>query len=361
MEQKAVELLSSLGVTTLRSVRTEVASLSGGQRQAVAIARSLLGDPKMVMLDEPTAALGIVQTAQILKLIQRLRERGLGVIVISHNLADVFEVADRIAVLRLGRVAGESQGRGREPRGRWWPRSPARTSSRGRPRRRPYEHARNDHRHRTGRGGRRVLDPQGVRRAGSGRPRAGQGDARDRGHLDDLPDRQRPLPERDQPLEPDAADRRHGDDLDRRRARPAAGRDRPLDRRRQRSRRRGDGGADRRNTAGRRCSGSSPGSAVGDRDRGLQRLHRHPVRRALVRGHARGTARLSGGALIRARRHRLGQPAAVDHHRPHQHLLRPGRSAGSSGSSGSSLSSRACWRCEDVERKPASRSDRCPW
>ncbi len=106
MEQKAVELLSSLGVTTLRSVRTEVASLSGGQRQAVAIARSLLGEPKLVMLDEPTAALGIVQTAQILKLIDRLRERGLGVIVISHNLADVFEVADRIAVLRLGRMAG---------------------------------------------------------------------------------------------------------------------------------------------------------------------------------------------------------------------------------------------------------------
>ena len=96
---------SSLGVTTLRSVRTEVGMLSGGQRQAVAIARSLLGEPKLVMLDEPTAALGIVQTAQILKLIERLRERGLGVIVISHNLADVFEVADRIAVLRLGRMA----------------------------------------------------------------------------------------------------------------------------------------------------------------------------------------------------------------------------------------------------------------
>ena len=105
MEQKSVELLSSLGVTTLRSVRTEVASLSGGQRQAVAIARSLLGEPKMVLLDEPTAALGIVQTAQILKLIERLRERGLGVIVISHNLHNVFEVSDRIAVLRLGRLA----------------------------------------------------------------------------------------------------------------------------------------------------------------------------------------------------------------------------------------------------------------
>ena len=105
MEKKAVELLSSLGVTTLRSVRTEVASLSGGQRQAVAIARSLLGEPKVVILDEPTAALGIIQTAQILKLVERLRDRGLGVIVISHNLANVFTVSDRIVVLRLGRLA----------------------------------------------------------------------------------------------------------------------------------------------------------------------------------------------------------------------------------------------------------------
>jgi D-xylose transport system ATP-binding protein len=105
MEQKSMELLSSLGVTTLRSVRTEVAMLSGGQRQAVAIARSLLGEPKVVLLDEPTAALGIVQTRQIIELIGRLRERGLGVVVISHNLADVFQVADRIAVLRLGRMA----------------------------------------------------------------------------------------------------------------------------------------------------------------------------------------------------------------------------------------------------------------
>jgi D-xylose transport system ATP-binding protein len=105
MERKSVELLDSLGVTTLRSVRTEVSFLSGGQRQAVAIARSLLGDPKVVLLDEPTAALGVVQTRQILDLIKRLRDRGLGVVVISHNLADVFAVADRIAVLRLGRMA----------------------------------------------------------------------------------------------------------------------------------------------------------------------------------------------------------------------------------------------------------------
>ena len=105
MELKANELLDSLGVTTLRSVRTEVGMLSGGQRQAVAIARSLLGDPKVVMLDEPTAALGVVQTEQILKLITRLKERGLGVVVISHNLSDLFQVVDRISVLRLGRMA----------------------------------------------------------------------------------------------------------------------------------------------------------------------------------------------------------------------------------------------------------------
>ena len=104
MEQRTLELLDSLGVTTIRSVRTEVAQLSGGQRQAVAIARSLLGEPKLVLLDEPTAALGIVQTREILKLIDRLRDRGLGVVVISHNLVNVFEVADRIVVLRLGRA-----------------------------------------------------------------------------------------------------------------------------------------------------------------------------------------------------------------------------------------------------------------
>jgi D-xylose transport system ATP-binding protein len=105
MERRSVELLDSLSVTTIQSVRQEVASLSGGQRQSVAIARAMLGEPRVVLLDEPTAALGVAQTRQVLDLIKRLRERGLAVVVISHNLADVFEVADRIVVLRLGRRA----------------------------------------------------------------------------------------------------------------------------------------------------------------------------------------------------------------------------------------------------------------
>jgi D-xylose transport system ATP-binding protein len=103
MEQRSVDLLRSLAVRTLRSVRTEVGSLSGGQRQTVAIARSMLGEPKIVILDEPTAALGVAQTRQVLDLILRLKDQGLGVVLISHNVLDVFEVADRIIVLRLGR------------------------------------------------------------------------------------------------------------------------------------------------------------------------------------------------------------------------------------------------------------------
>jgi D-xylose transport system ATP-binding protein len=106
MEKQTGELLENLAVT-ITDVRSEVGTMSGGQRQQVAIARSLLGEPKLVMLDEPTAALGVRQTAMVLALVKRLRERGYGVLVISHNLADVFEVADRIYVLRLGQEAGD--------------------------------------------------------------------------------------------------------------------------------------------------------------------------------------------------------------------------------------------------------------
>ncbi|HET6302775.1 ATP-binding cassette domain-containing protein, partial [Microbacterium sp.] len=106
MEQRTWALLRELAAK-IPSVRIPVASLSGGQRQTVAIARSLIGEPRVVILDEPTAALGVAQTAEVLNLIERLRERGHGVVLISHNMAEVMAVADRIVVLRLGRNNGE--------------------------------------------------------------------------------------------------------------------------------------------------------------------------------------------------------------------------------------------------------------
>ncbi len=105
MERRTLEVLKILDVK-IPSVRVPVAALSGGQRQCIAVARTILRNPKVVLLDEPTAALGVAQTRQVLNLIKRLREQGLAVVVISHNLHDVFEVVDRVTVMRLGRRAG---------------------------------------------------------------------------------------------------------------------------------------------------------------------------------------------------------------------------------------------------------------
>jgi D-xylose transport system ATP-binding protein len=107
MERKARQTLASLSVRTVKSVRTPVSSLSGGQRQTVAIAKAVLWESRVVLLDEPTAALGVAQTRQVLDLVRRLAEQGIGVVLISHNMADVFEVSDRIATLYLGRMVAQ--------------------------------------------------------------------------------------------------------------------------------------------------------------------------------------------------------------------------------------------------------------
>src|SRR5579864_8921199 len=109
MERAAAETLAGLRVTTVRSIRQPVASLSGGQRQSIAVAKAVMWNSKLVIMDEPTAALGVVQTRQVLDLVKRLRDQGLAVMVISHNLNDVFEVADRIAVLHLGRMVAQDK------------------------------------------------------------------------------------------------------------------------------------------------------------------------------------------------------------------------------------------------------------
>jgi D-xylose transport system ATP-binding protein len=107
MEARSRETLASLSVTTIRSVRQTVAGLSGGQRQSVAVAKAVMWNSRLVILDEPTAALGVAQTRQVLDLVKRLADQGLGVILISHNLHDIFEVADDITVLRLGQNVAE--------------------------------------------------------------------------------------------------------------------------------------------------------------------------------------------------------------------------------------------------------------
>jgi D-xylose transport system ATP-binding protein len=107
MEQTCIETLASLSVTSVRSVRQAVAGLSGGQRQSVAVAKAVMWNSRLVILDEPTAALGVAQTRQVLELVKTLARKGLAVVLISHNLHDIFEVADRITVLRLGEKVEE--------------------------------------------------------------------------------------------------------------------------------------------------------------------------------------------------------------------------------------------------------------
>jgi ABC-type sugar transport system ATPase subunit len=109
MERAAAETLAGLRVTSVRSIRQPVATLSGGQRQSVAVAKAVMWNSKLVMLDEPTAALGVAQTRMVLDLVVRLKSHGLAVMIISHNLNDVFEVADRIAILHLGRMVAQDK------------------------------------------------------------------------------------------------------------------------------------------------------------------------------------------------------------------------------------------------------------
>jgi ABC-type sugar transport system ATPase subunit len=109
MERAAADTLASLRVTSVRSIRQPVGSLSGGQRQSVAVAKAVMWNSKLVIMDEPTAALGVTQTAMVLDLVRSLRDRGLGVVIITHNLNDVFAVADRLAILYLGRMVAQDQ------------------------------------------------------------------------------------------------------------------------------------------------------------------------------------------------------------------------------------------------------------
>ena len=109
MERAAAQTLATLRVTTVRSIRQPVGSLSGGQRQSVAVAKAVMWNSKLVIMDEPTAALGVAQTTMVLDLIRRLRDQGLAVVMISHNLNDVFAVADRIAIMHLGKMVAEDQ------------------------------------------------------------------------------------------------------------------------------------------------------------------------------------------------------------------------------------------------------------
>ena len=351
MEKQTGELLSRLAVTIV-NMRSEVGTLSGGQRQQVAIARSLLGDPKVVILDEPTAALGVRQTALVLDLIKRLREEGHAVVVISHNLADVFEVADRIFVLRLGRAAGDFAHARDERRG-------GRGGHHGR-HRRPGGAAMSAQ----GGGGAAAATADAELESPRDRPAAplhpGRPGRAARGHrpggdLADLLPPRAGFSQLGEPDEPGAAGHGRRAGGRGRCAGAAAGRDRSVGRRRERPVRGDHGGA--RGAGGLvALPGDRRRRARRDRDRSLPRLDLHPLRDTFVRGHAGGAARVARRPARGAWRDRHGQPHRSEDHRAHQHLLqrhggldlraawRSAPSRRSACSAGSGASGRACPR-----------------
>ena len=251
MEKAAGETLSSLAVTTVRSVRQLVASLSGGQRQSVAIAKAVLWNSKLVIMDEPTAALGVAQTTMVLNLVRRLADRGLAVLLVSHNMNDVFEVADRIAVLRLGRLVAQRPASEMDKQivvdlmttgastrdGRSIVTDTTRPSP-SRSRRRNTDERRRARARSLTESSTLATTCQGRLRAHPrGRQRRAAGRRRLSAHLDPVPVAQLELPERRQPRQPADPGRGLHAVGDGRDLRPAARRDRPVDRVRQRHRR----------------------------------------------------------------------------------------------------------------------------
>ena len=263
METSARETLDGLSVTTLRSVRQAVAGLSGGQRQSVAVAKAVMWNSRVVILDEPTAALGVAQTRQVLNLVRRLAEKDLGVAIISHNLHDIFECADRITVLRLGQKVGavrdgeddagggrprdhgrQARPRSRDGRAAWRPRHDERRPNRSRrPSIRPRP-GRARARRRARRRGGRVRRRSRATCGSGGRASGPASSARCRSSSASslifliFSQLERQLPHAAELHEPDAPDGGRRDDRDRRRLRPPDRRDRPLGRVRERGRRR---------------------------------------------------------------------------------------------------------------------------
>ena len=298
MEAKTAETMKSLAVTTIRSIRQPVATLSGGQRQSVAVARAVMWNSRLVILDEPTAALGVAQTQQVLELVERLAQQGLAVVLISHNLHDIFAVADRITVLRLGRSIAVYE-RDRDAPSRRSCRRSRPASRRRCPASRRRRRSRRYEQRRRGapagaRAARELLraDPRQLPRR-QPRQLAGARRARRHRHLLLVQGGQLPQPRQLQ-QHPHADGRRDAAGL-RRRLRPPDRRDRPLDQLHQRHRRRRRREADAPGRErGRGDRGDPPRRGGVLADRRLPGLVRRLHRRAGVRRHPRRLPDLAG-------------------------------------------------------------------